>query len=357
LIFPVCKVNPRFANWEVTSYCLKIHLPDTDYGGLFGYTRNATIMDVKLVDADVEGQSSVGALIGYAESTDISRCSSDGTVSGQEYVVGGLVGEIDAGSLSFCSSFSIVSSYGISGGLVGAVSSGAVVSSCYATGEVRVEVRREGDGSSGGGLIGFSQGSSTDWVTVSSCYATGNVSTADDHAGGLIGYVDNTEIENCYASGDVSGTSYVGGLVGRAANNTVVTFSYATGAVTAEIGYAGGLVGCADKTTTTIRDSFAANGTIIFTGEDATPTFHRVAGFSYTNQLTNLYANVAMAVGNVTVTTESNASGVDGDSKSITEDFQSIAFFSDTQWTDADAWSTDVWTFSDDDYPHLNWEG
>jgi hypothetical protein len=64
-----------------------------------------------------------------------------------------------------------------------------------------------------------------------------------------------------------------------------------------------------------------------------------------------------MAVGNVTVTTESNASGVDGDSKSITEDFQSIAFFSDTQWTDADAWSTDVWTFSDDDYPHLNWEG
>ena len=21
-LFPVCKVNPRFANWEVTSYCL-----------------------------------------------------------------------------------------------------------------------------------------------------------------------------------------------------------------------------------------------------------------------------------------------------------------------------------------------
>lgn len=183
---------------------LKIHLPDTDYGGLFGYTRNATIMDVKLVDADVEGQSSVGALIGYAESTDISRCSSDGTVSGQEYVVGGLVGEIDAGSLSFCSSSATVSCVGEGGGLVGYVGSSSSISSCFASGTV---TGKEGDGSgSCGGLIGFSQGSDERRVIVSTSYATGDVSGIGRNTGGLIGFAEETKIEKSYATGTISGS-------------------------------------------------------------------------------------------------------------------------------------------------------
>jgi hypothetical protein len=199
-------------------------------------------------------------------------------------------------------------------------------------------------------------------VLVTSCFAMGNVTGNDSDIGGLFGELDRATVENSYAIGAVSGVVFVGGLAGQAVQNTLVTSCYAKGDVTASNNNAGGLIGSAISQTTIIRDSFATNGTITYTGSSSSSTFHRVIGsVSIEPQLTNLYANkdmerVASNRGTILGNVTPDASGLDGESKSIEDQFQSTDFFSDTSWTNDDSWSTDVWTFSDDDYPHLKWE-
>jgi hypothetical protein len=148
-----------------------------NYVGIFGYVSGGTIRNIKLIspnlaDAGLNDMKYVGAIAGYAVTTNISGCSVvGGTVEG-ETCIGGLVGFCRGGSIADCSSSASVSGTSVVGGLVGGGS-----------------------------------------ATIKDCYARGAV-TGDDFVGGFIGDSSDVGIVNCYSTGVVSGNpdANVGGF-------------------------------------------------------------------------------------------------------------------------------------------------
>jgi filamentous hemagglutinin family protein len=232
---------------------------DWTYGvGLIG-TADATavVRDIGVVNVDVYGVESVGALVGVNTGT-ISNAYSTGTVSGN-YTTGGLVGDNLGGTIT--DSYSEASVIGASvytegwsflGGLVGRMSDGTLTNS-YATGDVTVITTNQNVSATYiGGLAGAAM-----YSTVDNCYATGDV-TGGGWVGGLAGY-STGPISDSYATGDVtatnsySGYAYAGGLVGENGDGGVITGSYATGDVVGGTDQ-GGLVGINSGS---ISDSYA----------------------------------------------------------------------------------------------------
>ncbi len=184
-----------------------------DYSGLFGYA-TGPIRDIGVVGGRVFGDSDIGGLVGWSDSS-VSDAYATDTVSGLsgDSAVGGLVG------------------YASHDGITDAFATGAV------SGSLAV-----------GGLVGYAYGS-----VITDAYATGAVTagisgTAAD-MGGLVGHADGTTITDAYATGMVAGSSNNGGIVG-AADSSTLTNVFATGAVVDAGGFVGGgLVGENNGTT------------------------------------------------------------------------------------------------------------
>nr|WP_321457985.1 MBG domain-containing protein [uncultured Cohaesibacter sp.] len=200
----------------------------SNYAALFGYS-TGTIRNIGLVDADVAGNTYVGALVGYNAGI-VSYSYVTGEVSGHSYV-GGLAGMNNGGTISYSHSDAEVTgdSYSI-GGLVGYAIGGGAISYSYATGAV------ESGSFAVGGLVGYSE------ATISYSYATGAVNGGGEYVGGLVGQNSEGTISNSYATGTVEGGgNSVGGLVGM--NDGTISNSYATGAVKGHNDFVGGLAG------------------------------------------------------------------------------------------------------------------
>ncbi len=214
----------------------------SDDCGLFGATIDADFSNVTLVDASVEGDDNVGALIGdfnqSAGSPTVTNCHSSGSVLGHGNHVGGLIGRATTGTaLSNCSSSATVTVTGAdpatesdTGGLAGELSGTA--SNCYATGNVTSNAQKAG------GFAGFGAGDCTDCFatgdvqaehvvagfhanpagTLTRCFATGNVTAVPTvnigTAGGFMGVGAPTLLTDCYALGNVTGVENVGGFTG-----------------------------------------------------------------------------------------------------------------------------------------------
>ena len=186
--------------------------------GLVGIMETSgTIRDIGLLDADIEGTSYVGGLVGYNSGTVVNAYIRGGLTSGT-FLVGGLVGD-----------------------------NASTVVNAYATDIVR------GTGSAPalvGGLVGRNGG------TVANAYASGPTN-GDSGIGGLLGSNGGT-IKNVYASGTVHGTTGVGGLVGI--NSGTVKFAYATGA-TNGTSNVGGLVGLSSSAGSIINGYYDSGST------------------------------------------------------------------------------------------------
>ena len=133
--------------------------------GLFGWADGARIETVGVINANVSGHSYNGILIGSQRGGETVACYTTGLVSS-------------------------VNSQGITGGLVGYLTTSAEITSSYST--ARVD------------------------------------NGAHPDAGGLVGRLDTTStIANSYSTGRVTGGSNVGGLIGnRLSNAGAVTDSY-----------------------------------------------------------------------------------------------------------------------------------
>jgi len=176
---------------------LYIDRSDTDYIGMFGFIGSeGSISDLGLVDSEVNGEETIGALAAWNAGT-VDNSFNTGDVSGSE----------EEGSWEFTESEQV-------GGLIG-VNTGTVEKS-YTSGEVST-------GGHVGGLIGYNTG------TVKNSYATGNIITTSYFGvGGLVGQNYGT-VETSNATGDVKGDGRVGGFIG--ANSGTVSNSHATGYV------------------------------------------------------------------------------------------------------------------------------
>ncbi len=198
-------------------------------GGLLGMNNDNSIVSNCYSTAVVSGDDDVGGLIGdNDESSSVSNCYSTGNVSGIDGI-GGLIGENDVeSSVSICYSTGDVSGDDYIGGLVGVNMDGTITQS-YATGFVT------GDHDIGG-LIGFNDFNTNESAIISECYATGNVTStisgSNDRIGGFIGD-SQIPVINCYCKGNVttddSPQGYIAAFIGQ--NRSNVTNSYSIGDV------------------------------------------------------------------------------------------------------------------------------
>jgi hypothetical protein len=128
-----------------------IHLPDSDFVGLFGgLGPGSKIVNLGLENVTIQGRTFVGGLAGFhGASGSIATCYATGSVQGTGDI-GGLVGS-NNGSVTDCYATASVAGIHVVGGLVGSHSGS--VDSCYSMGLV------SGAASDIGGLVGSNDGS------------------------------------------------------------------------------------------------------------------------------------------------------------------------------------------------------
>ena len=252
--------------FTITNLYYKKSASGVQYGGLFGYTDDASIKNVGIENVYVnvvssDSSSYAGALVGRMGGSSISNSYATGGVSASSSSfstanAGALVGSM-SGSSSISNSYatggvsasssSISISFASVGGLVGLMTSSSI-SNSYATGGVSAS---SSSTANAGALVGYMQSSSS----ISNSYATGGVASSGSSGssvGGLVGWMQGgSSISNSYATGNVSasssGTASAGGLVGHMqGSSSSLSNSYATGNVSASssgTASAGGLVG------------------------------------------------------------------------------------------------------------------
>ena len=169
----------------------KLTCTDTnkDHVGLVGYAIDATIQNVTVQGATLNGRDHIGAVCGYLTGGTITNCHAVETVIGHKYC-GGIVGYIMGNTnVTGCTNSGTVSGYSFLGGIVGQAHR-ATVQRCFNSGAVT------GNRSPIGGIVG--QAITT---TVLDCGNTGAVTRADNSGdcGGIAGSTNSTSsIKNCY---------------------------------------------------------------------------------------------------------------------------------------------------------------
>ena len=147
---------------------LYIDQPNTPYQGFFGYTSNAYLYNVGLVNITASGRNYTGGMVAYARNTHLRDC----------YVNGGTLF-----ALSYC------------GGLVGYQTSGtnSIMSGCYNTCTVS-------GNNYVGGLLGYS-----DHGTVRNSYVASSVEAQGAAVGAIIGGADEVLMYNCFFNSETTG--------------------------------------------------------------------------------------------------------------------------------------------------------
>ena len=192
-----------------------------DYCGLFGYTKNARIENVKISNSTFNG-SGAGAVVGNAYNTTISGCSVvNSTITGKQYA-GGIVGYIWGNNIlsyNTVSNTTIIASTSVCyvGGIVGK-SYNASVEECTVSGNLTAS----GIGYVGG-IVGYTN------AGIKSCLSTAVVSgltTADtNYAGGLVGYTSSTIKTSTVKNATITGYN-VGGLAGSVNISSTITLKF-----------------------------------------------------------------------------------------------------------------------------------
>ncbi len=187
-----------------------------EFAGLFGFIGpGGTVQNVVLEGVQITSDNSLGyagGVAGYCYGGTLENCSVSGSISGTLFV-GGVVSNQIGGSITGCSSSATVKGVIFVGGIAGETNDVALLTGCYATGDVTVE----NDGPSqarAGGVVGSNGGNST----LTACYAAGNVSgkgSGTIHVGGAVGENYGT-LTACYWSGlpdnDNGGATKVDGM-------------------------------------------------------------------------------------------------------------------------------------------------
>jgi hypothetical protein len=145
---------------------LYINRTSTDYVGLFGKTKYASIKKLALTNCIIKGNENVGVLIGRSDYDTITNCYTTGSVSGSSKV-GGFIGKTFNDTIANCYATSSVAASNVCGGFVG--ENKGNLTHCFATGSVL-------GNSDTGGLVGTH--SSTYFIT--NCYYNTESSSQND---------------------------------------------------------------------------------------------------------------------------------------------------------------------------------
>lgn len=196
---------PFRGTFEGRGYTIRnLHITGGDCQGLFGVVQSGTIEGVNLAGAQIQGRQYIGGIVGSSSGT-IKNCTFEGTVDGWDSV-GGIAGVQTGGTITRCSSEGEITGTGNDTGGVLGKGNGGKTTLCSSA------VRVTGGTGTCGGVAGYLNGTS-----VSDCYSKSDVSTTGANIGGIIGGIDgNSPVTSCYSSGTVqnTGTANEGGAVG-----------------------------------------------------------------------------------------------------------------------------------------------
>lgn len=175
---------------------------DLDNSGLFGYATGATLKNVSIIGAKVDGDEHVGILLGNAKQVTISGVMTSGIVTGRDHV-GGIVGDAsgtpdngDFTSISNCMSTAGVFSRSYQAGGIAGIVNAANIDKCFFYGSATAE-----DGFAGAGgisaIIDGGAGTFTNNVSAA-VYIKGAASVGNDdpnnnfeHAHSIVGWNNN----------------------------------------------------------------------------------------------------------------------------------------------------------------------
>jgi len=295
---------------------LWINRSSTNYMGLFGYIKGATIakLGVMIAAAGIISSWYAGGLAGYAVDGNIINCYTTGNVTATIRYAGGLVAYVEGGNIT----------------------------NCYATGNI--------SGTDSGGLAGrLGNGN------ITNSYATGNVTNTTDYVGGLVGsFGSNSSITNCYATGNISGRSYIGGLVGwqsasLGAHSNIVN-SYATGNVSGTSNSIGGLVGVqypdSNNSNCVITNCYAIGNVKGSNGVSGLVGSQQGSGSKI---ITNSYRYQFATINDV-VRTENTPNGIHGGIKTSTQ-LNTQSTYTSAGWTFS---AVGPWYWDSRGFPKLN---
>ena len=189
---------------------LRIDRPSTTHVGLFRYLDGAAVRNVMLENADVRGSTHTGTLAGLANASSIEHLEVEGAVVGGGDC-GGIVGLANGGHVSGASFSGAVQGGTNTGGLAGRLSGGVRMRHAASTGTVT-------GNATVGGVVGY-----LDQSEISDCYSQAAVSAvAGGNAGGLAGYLYFGVARRGYSTGAVSASgSNAGGLIGAQFSSSV----------------------------------------------------------------------------------------------------------------------------------------
>lgn len=209
------------AGYTISNLYVNIASEDDNPSGLFGDTLNADIKNLNLNNVNINGPYCVGALIGFADNTNISGINVTGTNAvnnNAEYDwTGGIVGYMQLGSLKESSCTAQVNGYQLTGGLIG-YADRAELENLEFNGTVSGE---DYVGGIAGELSGGSLKNSNSSISVSG-------GEYGDYIGGLVGRNTSGVIVGCHSSGTVLGDWYIGGLVGKNYSYGSISYSHST---------------------------------------------------------------------------------------------------------------------------------
>lgn len=222
----------------------------SDYVGLFGYVKGATIQNINLCDSKITATSDggnniytyAGGIVGFAtDAAKIENCSTNNIKidAANSRHIGGIIGRGEGSTeISNCTNTSSLTGKHRVGGIAGSIN-GSSITNCGNSGNLPATESRYV-----GGIVGFTHGGQ-----ISTCYNTGEVtggSNAD--VGGIVGMSETCPlISDCYNVGDVHGGEANGGIAGFAIGT--YRYCYNTGTVT-DSPCRGGVIGYNAGTTT-----------------------------------------------------------------------------------------------------------
>ena len=158
---------------------LTINRASTDYVGLFGCTKEASISNFGISSGTIIGDELVGGLAGEIDNSTITNCFCSANVTGYSRI-GCLVGQADTQGEattvideSYCTG-DVTASSANAGGLVGRATVLVEINNCYSLGNVEAQ-------NVSGGLVGDNHGS------ICCCYSIGAVNVSEINEGGLVG--------------------------------------------------------------------------------------------------------------------------------------------------------------------------
>ena len=171
--------------------------------GAFSHTNGGAVIKNLTVDGEIEGDWSMGGIVGNASATTFLNCTSNVAVTGHNEYAGGIAGYACNGTrFENCTSYGNVVGNKCVGGIAGLSDSGTTYYGCVNYGDVT-------GNENVGGIIGrVSTNKSGDFVSaLLNCISCGNIKTTC-YAGGIIGYEDGpVSVKNAHVFGTMSSSS------------------------------------------------------------------------------------------------------------------------------------------------------